>query len=140
MTKTALPAFRWLPSMVILVPPDRGPVDGCTRVKYGDWKDRSISGGRKEKNGNRGVWRPTSPADHEGEGLGGDGLVVLMDAVPHAHLHLGLLHPVTRGVVQPTHDPAKRGGAEMSIRVWGERSRGGEGAEPQHLHRGDPRA
>lgn len=40
MTNTALPAFRWLPSMVILVPPDRGPVEGCTRPKYGDWKDR----------------------------------------------------------------------------------------------------
>lgn len=35
-TCTALPAFRLLPSMVILVPPDSGPVDGLTRVKYGD--------------------------------------------------------------------------------------------------------
>jgi hypothetical protein len=34
---TALPAFRLFPLMVILVPPDNGPLDGWTRVKYGDW-------------------------------------------------------------------------------------------------------
>lgn len=103
--------------MVILVPPDSGPVEGCTRVKYGDWKDKLISRGcwtRGGKNRNKGVWREISPADHEGEGLGGDGFVVLMDAVSDAHFHLSLLHPVTRGVVQSTHDPGKQSGAEMS--------------------------
>lgn len=58
MTKTALPAFRWLPSMVILVPPDRGPVDGCTRVKYGDWRERererTVGRGRKKNKRNQG--------------------------------------------------------------------------------------
>lgn len=34
---TALPAFKWLPWIVILVPPEIGPCDGTTRVKYGDW-------------------------------------------------------------------------------------------------------
>lgn len=56
-----------------------------------------------------------SPADHEGEGLAGDGFVVLVDAVSDAHLDLSLLHPVTRGVVQSTHDPGgKKSGAQMS--------------------------
>lgn len=30
-----------------------------------------------------------------------------MDAVPHAHLHLRLLHPVACGVVQLAHNPAE---------------------------------
>lgn len=30
-TATSLPAFRWLPSMPIQVPPDRGPREGLTR-------------------------------------------------------------------------------------------------------------
>lgn len=59
----------------------------------------------RQTNGNR---REISPADHEGEGLAGDGFVVLVDAVSDAHLHLGFLHPVTRGVVQATHDPGNR--------------------------------
>lgn len=96
--------------MVILVPPDRGPAEGCTRVKYGDWKDKTdqsrLLGEEKEaKQG--GACGEIRPADHEGEGLGGDGFVVLVDAVSDAHFHLSLLHPVTRGVVQPTHDPGK---------------------------------
>lgn len=37
LTDTALPAFRWLPWIVIFVPPENGPRDGITRVKYGDW-------------------------------------------------------------------------------------------------------
>lgn len=55
-----------------------------------------------------------SPADHEGEGLGGDGFVVLVDTVSDAHFHLGLLHAVTSGVVQLTHDPEKQSRAEVS--------------------------
>lgn len=30
-TATSLPAFRWLPSMPIQVPPERGPLAGLTR-------------------------------------------------------------------------------------------------------------
>lgn len=102
--------------MVILVPPDRGPVEGCTRVKYGDWKENRISRGcwTTKKKRHKGVWREMSPADHEGEGLGGDGFVVLVDAVSDAHFHLCLLHPVTRGVVQSAHNPGKQRSAEMS--------------------------
>lgn len=44
---------------------------------------------------------------HKGEGLGGDCFVVLMDAVPYTHFYLRLLHPVTRGIIQPTHNPEK---------------------------------
>lgn len=36
LTDTALPAFRWLPWIVIFVPPETGPRDGITRPKYGD--------------------------------------------------------------------------------------------------------
>ena len=102
--------------MVILVPPDSGPAEGCTRVKYGDWKEKPISRGCRmmKKNRNKGVGREIGPADHEDEGLGGDGFVVLVDAVSDAHFHLSLLHAVTRGVVQSTHDPGKQSGAEMS--------------------------
>lgn len=108
--------------MVILVPPDRGPVEGCTRVKYGDWKDRPaqswlLDGAKQSK-------QEGSPTDHEGEGLAGDGFVVLVDAVSDAHLHLGLLHPVTRGVVQPTHDPGKQSGAGDELRFHSSQSSG----------------
>lgn len=63
---------------------------------------------------NKSIWMEMSP-DHEGEGLGGDSLVVLVDTVSDAHFHLGFLHPVTRGVVQSTHDPEKQSGAGMSF-------------------------
>lgn len=103
--------------MVILVPPDRGPVDGWTRVKYGDWKERDGSGQSWPTDEEKRT-KKRRGADHEGEGLGGDGFVVLVDAVPDAHLHLGLLHPVTCGVVQSTHDPEKQeGGGEFGERV-----------------------
>lgn len=75
----------------------------------------------RQTNGTR---REISPADHEGEGLAGDGFVVLVDAVSDAHLHLGLLHPVTRGVVQATHDPGKQSGAGMSFTSTAARVRG----------------
>lgn len=44
---------------------------------------------------------------HKREGLGWDCFVVGVNAVPHTHLHLSLLHPVTCGIVQPTHNPEK---------------------------------
>ncbi len=44
---------------------------------------------------------------HKGEGLGGDCFVVRVNAVPDTHFYLSLLHPVTRGVIQPTHNPEK---------------------------------
>lgn len=75
-----------------------------------NWSVAADGRGRK-KNPNRTMW---SPADHEGEGLGGDGFVVLVDAVSDAHFHLSLLHAVTRGVVQLTHDPEKQSRAEVS--------------------------
>lgn len=78
------------------------------RRKTGQW---AAQGPGREKNPKRTMW---SPADHEGEGLGGDGFVVLVDAVSDAHLHLSLLHAVTRGVVQLTHDPEKQSRAEVS--------------------------
>lgn len=34
-TETLLPALRWLPSMAIQVPPERGPRAGTTREKVG---------------------------------------------------------------------------------------------------------
>lgn len=68
----------------------------------------------RKKKRNKGAWKEMGPADHKGEGLGGDGFVVLVDAVSDAHFHLSLLHPVTRGVVQSTHDPGKQSVAEMS--------------------------
>lgn len=110
-TTTALPALRWLPSMVILVPPDSGPVDGRTRVKYGDWGGKTGRGGAHQSTKTilKAVYRHThTHTYHKGEGLGGHGFVVWMDAVPHTHLHLRLLHPVTSGVVQPTHNPEKK--------------------------------
>lgn len=76
--------------------------------KTGQW---SAGGRGRPKNPNRMIW---SPADHEGKGLGGDGFVVLVDAVPDAHFHLSLLHAVTRGVVQLTHDPETQRRAEVS--------------------------
>lgn len=42
---------------------------------------------------------------HKGEGSGRQGPVVV-NTVPHTHLHLSLLHPVAGGVIQQTHDPA----------------------------------
>lgn len=42
---------------------------------------------------------------HEGERSGRQGPVVV-NTVPHTHLHLSLLHPVAGGVIQQTHDPA----------------------------------
>lgn len=44
---------------------------------------------------------------HKDEGLGGDCFVVLVNAVPYTHFYLSLLHPVTCGIVQPTHNPEK---------------------------------
>lgn len=35
--------------MVILVPPDSGPVEGWTRVKYGDCEEKVVSGRLREK-------------------------------------------------------------------------------------------
>lgn len=52
---------------------------------------------------------------HEGEGFGGDGLVVRVYAVPHTHFHLSLLHSVPGGVVQSTHNPAG-GGRRTGVR------------------------
>lgn len=98
--------------MVMRVPPDRGPVEGWTREKYGDCRGKTGQW-RPKHEGARRTQREGS-ADHEGEGLGGDGFVVLVDAVPDAHFHLGLLHAVTRGVVQLTHDPEKQSRAEVS--------------------------
>lgn len=34
-TETLLPALRWVPSMAIQVPPERGPRAGTTREKVG---------------------------------------------------------------------------------------------------------
>lgn len=50
---------------------------------------------------------------HEGERSGRQGPVVV-NTVPHTHLHLSLLHPVAGGVIQQTHDPAgdKVGGGQ----------------------------
>ena len=44
------------------------------------------------------LWGPY----HEGEGPWRQGSIVV-DTVPHTHLHLSLLDPVARGVVQQTH-------------------------------------
>lgn len=83
------------------------------------------------------IW---SPADHEGEGLGGDGFVVLVDAVSDAHFHLSLLHAVTGGVVQLTHDPEKQRRAEVSSAAAAVREDIPEvlrAPEQEHLHECD---
>lgn len=53
---------------------------------------------------------------HKGEGLGGHCFVVGVDAVPHTHLYLSLLHPVTCCIIQPAHNPEK-GGERTSITI-----------------------
>lgn len=96
--------------MVILVPPDSGPVDGWTRVKYGDYKvtntqvEHDFLVPRRKSNS----LLKTTSAYHKGEGLGGHRFVVGVNAVPHTHLHLSLLHPVACCIVEPTHNPAKK--------------------------------
>lgn len=42
-TETLLPALRWLPSMAIQVPPERGPRAGTTREKVGVCQRRRAS-------------------------------------------------------------------------------------------------
>lgn len=85
-----------------------------------------------------------SAADHEGEGLAGDGFVVLVDTVSDAHFHLTLLHPVTRGVVQLAHDPEKHSGAEVSSTSAAVRVRKNipevPSLEHEHLHECDVEA
>ena len=53
---TLLPALRWVPSMVRRVPPERGPWEGCTLEKNGDWRGRGRGGGVGDRDVRMGVW------------------------------------------------------------------------------------